>query len=320
MAQLSKEQRVFVVKTYYQTKKFITVQQLFRQAFPDRNPPTKSTIWKNVQKYENHGTSLNRNAKNSGRRRTVRSNENIDMVQAELENNPDGISCRENGLGLSSASFNQICRLDLRWHPYRMKRRHELKQADFDRRIAFSQWLINKTRNNPHFLQNLVIGDEAGFAMNGKVSSQNVRKYAPRGEAPEFFYDVNESREKLTVWMGLVGNGTIIGPFFFGGTVNGANYLELLNEQVLPELFDTFIDQFENGHFTRLWWAQDGAPAHRSDEIREFLTEFFQRRIIALHHPREWPPRSPDPTPCDFFCGGTLKERCFVLLQLISMI
>ena len=74
-----------------------------------------------------------------------------------------------------------------------MKRRHELKQADFDRRIAFSQWLINKTRNNPHFLQNLVIGDEAGFAMNGKVSSQNVRKYAPRGEAPEFFYDVNES-------------------------------------------------------------------------------------------------------------------------------
>ena len=192
-----------------------------------------------------------------------------------------------------------------------MKRRHELKQADFDRRTAFSQWLINKTRNNPHFLQNLVIGDEAGFAMNGKVSSQNVRKYAPRGEAPELFYDVNESREKLTVWMGLVGNGTIIGPFFFGGTVNGANYLELLNEQVLPELFDTFIDQFENGHFTRLWWAQDGAPAHRSDEIREFLTEFFQRRIIALHHPREWPPRSPDLTPCDYFLWGYLKEKVF---------
>ena len=73
MVQLSKDQRVFIVKTYYETKKFSVVQRLFRERFPERNPPSKSSIWDNVQKYQTHGTSLNRNAKNSGRKRTGRS-------------------------------------------------------------------------------------------------------------------------------------------------------------------------------------------------------------------------------------------------------
>ena len=59
------------------------------------------------------------------------------------------------------------------------------------------------------------------------------------------------------------------------------------------------------------WWAQDGAPAHRTVEISEFLTELFQNRIIALDHPTEWPPRSPDLTPCDYFLWGYQKSKVF---------
>ena len=251
MPQLTKEQRVFVVKSYYQTQKFSVIRDLFRQKYPDRDPPNKTTIWRNIQKYEAHGTSLNRNKGNSGRKRTGRSNENIDTVQETLEGNPSGVSCRENGLGLPSATFNRICRLDLKWHPYRMKRRHQLKPEDYERRLNFSRWLIEKTQN-PHFLANLIIGDEAGFGMNGKVSSQNVRMYAPKGEGPEFTYDVNESREKVTVWMGLCGNGKIIGPYIFEGSVNSAAYLELLNEFVLPELFSHNVEgtkqHMDKGH------------------------------------------------------------------------
>lgn len=155
MAQLSKEQRVFVVKTYYETGKYIEVINLFRQRFPGRNPPNKTTIWRNIIKYETHATSLNRNPNNSGRRRTGRSQENIDEVQEALENNPKEITCRENGLGLTSATFNRICRLDLKWHPYRMTRRHQLKQGDYDRRTAFSEWFLQQNRN-PHFLPNML--------------------------------------------------------------------------------------------------------------------------------------------------------------------
>ena len=126
-----------------------------------------------------------------------------------------------------------------------MRVRHQLKPTDFDRRIRFSEWLIEKCRDQ-RFLANLIIGDEAGFAMNGKVNSQNVCEYAPHGEHPEINYAVNESCERCTVWVGLCGNGTLLGPFFFDGYVNSANYMRTLNE----ELTDKFGNQFNNGHFS----------------------------------------------------------------------
>ena len=97
-----------------------------------------------------------------------------------------------------------------------------------------------------------MIGDEAGFWMNGRVSSQNVRKYAPKGNNPEFTYEVSASKLKLMVWMGVCGNGTVLGPFFFHGNANGAKYLEMLNEEVFPQLIAAFGRQFANGSFSRL--------------------------------------------------------------------
>jgi len=55
---------------------------------------------------------------------------------------------------------------------------------------------------------------------------------------------------------------------------------------------------------------QDGAPAHFSVQVRTFLNENFPgwigRRGIV-----DWPPRSPDLTPCDFDLWGILKDRVF---------
>ena len=115
MVQLTKEQRVFVVKKYYETHSFLEVQRLFAIQFPDRRPPVKWSIWKNVKKYEEHGTSRNRN--------------------------------------------------------------HQLKDQDYAERIQFCEWFQNQVRN-PRFLANFIIGDEAAFHLNGKVTTQNVRQYA----------------------------------------------------------------------------------------------------------------------------------------------
>jgi len=61
------------------------------------------------------------------------------------------------------------------------------------------------------FLDNVMIGDEASFSMNGQVNTRNVREYAPRGNPP---YDRSNSREKTSVWVGITCNGAIIGPTF----------------------------------------------------------------------------------------------------------
>ena len=104
----------------------------------------------------------------------------------------------------------------------------------------------------------------------------------------------------------------IIWSFFFEGSVNGLNYLTMLNEEVFPQLIRKFGNQFNNGHFSRLWWAQNGAPAHNALETREWLEEFFPNHIVALNHAVEWPPRSPDLSPCDFFLLGYVKSKVYV--------
>ena len=87
---------MFIVVNYTQTQSIAAVQNAFRVTFPGRNPPAKSTVLRNVRKYLITGTSLNRNKGNSGRRRDV--------------------IARRNPVAISSAGFNGITRLDIRWH------------------------------------------------------------------------------------------------------------------------------------------------------------------------------------------------------------
>ena len=79
-----------------------------------------------------------------------------------------------------------------------------------------------------------VILEEAAFCLIGIVNSKKVVKYAAKGEPPAFNYDKNCSRHKVTVWIGMCGNGTFLGPYFYETNVDGDNYLEMLNEMVIP--------------------------------------------------------------------------------------
>jgi len=199
------EQRTFMVVTYLRTNSTNQVINEFVRRFPDREPPIKATIFYNVRKYRLHGTSLDRHRGNSGRIRTGRSEENINRVREALEENPRQ-TLRRNDIGIRRSTLNNIIRLDLRWHPYKMRRRHELKMQDLPRRRAYSEWLVEKFQEDG-FLENIIIGDEAAFCMNGTVNTQNVREYAPFNHPPNFSYDVSSSREKVNVWAALCGNG-----------------------------------------------------------------------------------------------------------------
>jgi len=307
--QLTTEQRVFAVQIYLERRSFVAVREAFRERFPDRNLPAKSTIQRNVEKYLREGTSLNLNKGRSGRIRTTRTQENINQVRELLQEQPRVISCRRNPIGLPKTSFNEITTKDLKWHPYKIHIVQKLERDDPARRMRFCRW-FSEQAHNVRFLSNLVIGDEAIFQLNGSVSTQNVRCYAPKGEPPvDYKFEKSNSREKLHVWIGLCGNGQIIGPHFFNRNVNGRVYREMLEQVVFPAV--AHIYQRYGDNFNDLWWFQDGAPAHRSRDVRRVLQERFEHRIVALNHDIEWPPRSPDLTPLDFFLWGYLKQKVF---------
>lgn len=304
---LAVEQRTFLVKRYLETKNVNQTLAEFSRRFPNRPAPKRSTVHKNVKKFSENGSVENLHKGRSGRRKSARTIRNIQLVQNAVLHN-EKITCRRNPLLISKTSFNRIMRLDLKYHPYKVHKRHQLQNRDYGRRLRFSRWFVYCCRN-PRFLANIVVGDEAAFAMNGEVSSQNVRCYAPLNHPPATAnFDVSTDRRKLHLWGGICGNGTLLGPFFFQQNVNGQRYLDMLNNQALPQLALNFNININRN---RLWWVQDGATAHRTVPVRRRLQQVFGHRVIALGHGIEWPPRSPDLTPCDFFLWGYLKQKVY---------
>ena len=59
--QYKKEERFFMVKCYIETKSPDDVIEAFRNRFPNRNVPSKSTIYRKIENFSNEGISLNLN-------------------------------------------------------------------------------------------------------------------------------------------------------------------------------------------------------------------------------------------------------------------
>ena len=172
-----------------------------------------------------------------------------------MEENPRNISTRRNGFGFSRMTLRRILKKDLATHPYQIYVRHELLPRDFERRVAYAEWFRRQCQLRPDFKDVIIIGDEAAFPMNGKVYSRNMREYAPKGQSPVISFERLSSRENINVWAGLCGNGTIIGPFFFDVNINGQTYLNVINEEIVPQMQMHFqFDVLRDVMFPDLWW------------------------------------------------------------------
>ena len=73
-----------------------------------------------------------------------------------------------------------------------------------------------------------------------------------------------------------------------------------------------FQNQFHENRFQRLWWAQDGPPCHGLLAVCATLNLLFGERVLSLDNNIEWPPRSLDLSPWDFFHWGYLKDKVFI--------
>ncbi|KAL4131095.1 hypothetical protein QTP88_008444 [Uroleucon formosanum] len=54
-----------------------------------------------------------------------------------------------------------------------------------------------------------------------------------------------------------------------------------------------------------------GAPAHNENIVRNYLNEYFLNWWIGTYGAVQWPPRSPDLTPLDYFLWGHLKTLVY---------
>lgn len=56
-----------------------------------------------------------------------------------------------------------------------------------------------------------------------------------------------------------------------------------------------------------MWFQHGGAPPHNQHNVKEYLNVCFPNRWIGRGGRKQWPPRSPDLTPLDFFLWGHIK-------------
>jgi hypothetical protein len=118
--------------------------------------------------------------------------------------------------------------------------------------------------------------------------------------------------QKVNVWAGII-DDRIIGPFFFEENLTGERYLTFLRNQLIPVLANMYPNANNaNLPSDNIWFQQDGAPPHYAREVRQFLNNCFPRRWIGRRGFVEWPARSPDLTPLDFFLWGYIKSKVYV--------
>ncbi|GFU83473.1 transposable element Tc3 transposase [Trichonephila clavipes] len=173
-------------------------------------------------------------------------------------------------------------------------------------RRRFVEWAQNEIAVVPDFHKRILFSDEAHFWLNGYVNKQNCRISSEAN--PQVYVETPLYPEKLTVWCALWAGG-ITGPYFFENdeghnvTVNGDRYRAMITNFFIPEL--------NNHDVQELWFQQDGPTRHRARATIDLLKDTFGDRLISRFGPVNWPPRSCDLTPLDYFLWGYVKSLVY---------
>jgi len=181
-------------------------------------------------------------------------------------------------------------------------------------RLEFSREIIQRQGDDANFMDKIIWSDESTFHLNGTVNKRNDIEWHVENPHRQ---RVNLMRsEGMCVWAAVSSNG-FIGPYFFlqpenrqliPETVTGDRYLKMLQDYFYPRFLE--IENHEEYVF-----QQDGATPHYKNTVRNWLDETFGNRWIGrgtrLEGSINWPPRSCDLTPLDFWLWGVVKNKVY---------
>ncbi|CAH1991457.1 unnamed protein product [Acanthoscelides obtectus] len=206
----------------------------------------------------------------------------------------------------SNFSYGTVQRIlkKYKFIPYKYRPVQMLLAGDPERRLVFCHWYLSFCRQNVNNFRYLLWTDESNFSNSGMFNRKNHHYWSrenlllvhPRGPQVRFSFNV---------WCGIIGS-KIVGPFFYEGTLTGERYVEFMSE-----ILTNFLDELDLISRHHLHLQQDGAPAHNSRGTYHFLSTTFNDQWIGTNGPIQWPPRSPDLNPLDYFLWGYLKNQIY---------
>lgn len=278
-------------------------RRLYALAFPRRRVPCHKTFIRIDQRLRDIG-SLKPRKIDSGRQRNDDSFQKEEKILDCIKKNPSTSTRRiSNEVAFSKSIVSRILNKN-GLYPYHLQRVQSLLPRDFDSRVNFSQWLLERCDHDPLFLSSIMFTDEAGFNQDGIFNFHNKHIWS-ESNPHEICESKHQHQYSINVWAGIIGD-SLIGPYILPNRLNGAAYRNFL-ENTLPNL----IEDIPLKVLRNMWFMHDGAPAHFSKVSREYLDRRFAGRWLGRSGPINWPARSPDLNPLDFFFWGFLKEAVY---------
>ncbi|GBM94843.1 hypothetical protein AVEN_93043-1 [Araneus ventricosus] len=79
----------------------------------------------------------------------------------------------------------------------------------------------------------------------------------------------------------------------------------------MKDVISDFLEDLPLSDLPNVGFQHDGAPSHNVSSVQQYIRDTFQQQIIGYGGCVEWPPRSPDLNPLDFFLWGYIKQRVY---------
>lgn len=277
----------------------LLASRVYAQKYPNRRHPNRRSLENLLQVFRRTGSVC---CQKPERQRPITGNEENHFVVIEslIENPHTSQRKISETTGISKRSVGRILKKN-NFFPYHIQLHQALLEVDYDRRLVFCLWVLEKFSENENFFDFVLFSDESSFHNNGLVNRHNFHYYSD--ENPRFFRTLDrQHRWCVNVWGGIIGT-QVVGPFFFDGHLNGAMFLRFLRDN-LPVLLENIPLNIRKG----MWLQLDGAPAHFEVNVRNELDRQYPNRWIGRGGPHNWPARSPDLTSPDFFLWGYIKN------------
>lgn len=305
MNNYSVEEKITMIKWYYMGNSSRRVSEMFSINFAERPTPSKTTVLNIVEGFENRGTVINtcKCSHPNDNRPVERANDKDLELLLHVEENRN-VSTRVLGNILDTDHSTVLRTLKkYNYKSYKYQRHQELRDGDEMRRADFCFDMMERANNDRLFLRNICFSDEATFTLHNEPNVQNFRYWSQENEHV-LVHSRTQYPQKVNVWAGIFAHH-IIGPFFLDSYLTAQTFLELLQNQIGPAIEEVAPAYHE------IWFQMDGCPAHNSREVKQYVDEAFNGRVIGPNHTINWPARSPDLSPNDFFLWGHLKSAIY---------
>ena len=291
----TKEEEAWVILQYGFRRNIVSVRRDFRNHFKldPRKVPGRQPFERLVKRFLTSNGQV-RPAAPSGRNKVYSQNDITRVTQYFQEDDTRSLRHASRDLQMKMTTIWRILRKELKWKSYRERHVQPLTDRHRAQRRTFCKKMEEMGEEFP---KQIIFSDEKWFTLVPHPNKQNTRIWTPCQHDR-----VRECRvqgaKKVMAWVGVVGDKVL--PVHWFEEKKGVNwevYLQLLKETVWPAVRSRATRN-------RLYFMQDGASPHTTNQVMQFLEEKFQGRVISRKAEFEWPARSPDLNPLDFWFWG----------------